>query len=131
MRLELLHRRACRLIHTFEEGSFARDAAAWLILLLILLRVLVLVLLLILLSILRWRLLVHHWRSFHLSIRRNHLHVRFGWIVFLKSLARNPFFCAIGGSCGIDMVYKVAALDSDTFVSWGFWKHARNPPFFS
>ena len=31
----------------------------------------------------------------------------------------------------LDMVYKVAALDSDTFVSWGFWKHARNPPFFS
>lgn len=28
MRLELLHRRAFRLIHTFEEGSFARDAAA-------------------------------------------------------------------------------------------------------
>ena len=31
----------------------------------------------------------------------------------------------------LDMVYKVAALDSDTFVSWGFWKHVRNPPFFS
>ena len=28
MRPELLHRRAFRLIHTFEEGSFARDAAA-------------------------------------------------------------------------------------------------------
>ncbi len=28
MCLYLLHRRACRLIHTFEEGSFARDAAA-------------------------------------------------------------------------------------------------------
>ena len=28
MRPELLHHRAFRLIHTFEEGSFARDAAA-------------------------------------------------------------------------------------------------------
>lgn len=60
----------------------------------------------------------------------------FAWKIRLdrvfKEFSEKPFlFVPLVVVVELDMVYKVVALDSDTFASWGFWKHVRNPPFFS